>query len=150
MSPTIAIIPGFWEGPQCFENVSLLLSRKGYHTMAWELASTGTTSPGNPSMRDDIAGIRSFVETLVAAEKDIVMVLHSGGGFLGSNAIEGLTAKARKQKGLKGGVIGIVFLTAAVFPEGFKHGPLPFTESKVRKIDSPGTSSKTRPLKGGD
>ncbi|QSZ30643.1 hypothetical protein DSL72_000201 [Monilinia vaccinii-corymbosi] len=34
--------------------------------------------------------------------------------------------KARTEKGLKGGLAKLVFLTAAIFPEGFTHGPLPF------------------------
>ena len=45
---------------------------------------------------------------------------------MGSNAIEGLSLKARQAKQLRGGVSKIVFLSGAVFPEGFKHAPLPF------------------------
>ena len=53
-------------------------------------------SPGNPSMQDDIAAIRTSVGVLAADDREIVMALHSGAGFQGSNAIEGLTVKARK------------------------------------------------------
>ncbi|KAI4104015.1 MAG: hypothetical protein L6R37_003497 [Teloschistes peruensis] len=70
------------------------------------------------------------VEAVIAEGVQVVLVAHSGGGFLGSNAIEGLSAKARTESGLNGVVVGIVFLTAALFPEGFKHQPLPFAESK--------------------
>ncbi|KAA8568756.1 hypothetical protein EYC84_007750 [Monilinia fructicola] len=83
-------------------------------------------SPGNPDMNDDIAAVHSIVQELVNAEEDVLMVLHSAGGFIGASAIEGLTAKARNEKGLKGGVAKLVLLTAAIFPEGFSHGPLPF------------------------
>ena len=134
MSPTVLLVPGFWEGTEPFENVSSLLAKKGLSNSFAPLVSTGTTSPGNPSMRDDIAAIRSSVEALVTAEKDVVMVLHSGGGFLGSNAIEGLSAKQRAQEGLKGGVVGIVFLTGAIFPEGYEHQPLPFSEFHVSEL----------------
>ena len=108
-----------------------LLSGKNIPVAMSPLRSTGTHSPGNPNMHDDIATIRSSVEALTSDHKEILMVLHSGGGFLGSNAIEGLTAKARTAQGLKGGVVGIVFLTAAIFPVGYKHQPLPFAEFKV-------------------
>lgn len=77
-------------------------------------------------MRDDIAAVRSVVEKLVDADREVVMVLHSAGGFLGSNAIDSLGAKSRAERGLKGGVIKLVFLAGAIFPEGFKHSPLPF------------------------
>ena len=108
-----------------------MLSEKNYATTIASLPSTGTTSPGNPGMHDDIAAIRSTIQELVIAEKKVVIVLHSAGGFLGSNAIEGLSKTVREEKGLKGGVVGIVFLTAAIFPESFEHGPLPFGEPKV-------------------
>lgn len=85
-------------------------------------------------MHDDIAAIRSSVEAVIAEGVQVVLVAHSGGGFLGSNAIEGLSAKARTESGLNGVVVGIVFLTAALFPEGFKHQPLPFAESKVSHL----------------
>ncbi|MCJ1353416.1 MAG: hypothetical protein MMC33_003402 [Icmadophila ericetorum] len=103
-----------------------MLQSQGYATESVSLPSTGTISPGNPKMNDDIAAIRSIVEKLVEQEEEVLMVMHSAGGFLGSSAIDGLGIKARKDKGLSGGVYGLVFLSGAVFPEGFTHGPLPF------------------------
>jgi hypothetical protein len=83
-------------------------------------------------MLDDIAGIRSAVQKLVEEEeKDVVLVVHSISGMLGPSAIGGLGSKARSDVGLKGGVRKIVFLAAAVTPEGFAHGPLPFFEYDV-------------------
>ncbi|KAL8779161.1 MAG: hypothetical protein Q9203_003226 [Teloschistes exilis] len=117
MSPTILFVPGFWEGPEPFTAVSSLLSKKDYQTVICQLPSTGNTSPGNPGMHDDKAAIRSSIEAVIAESVQVVLVAHSGGGFLGSNAIEGLSAKARTEPGLEGGVVGIVFLTAALFPE---------------------------------
>ena len=131
MSPTVLFVPGFWVGTTPFDQVSSLLQSQGFTTQTVALPSTGSVSPDNPTMPDDIAAIRTAVQKLVEAEQDVVLVLHSGGGFLGSNAIEGLGAKTRLDKGLKGGVTHIVFLAAAVFPEGFKHGPLPFAVVEV-------------------
>ncbi|KAL8722510.1 MAG: hypothetical protein Q9225_001026 [Loekoesia sp. 1 TL-2023] len=130
MPPVIAFVPGFWEGTEPFENVMALLSKKDLQTIICPLLSTGTTSPGNPKMEDDIAAIRSSIEAVVAEEKDVITVMHSGGGFLGSNAVGGLSKKVRSEQGLKGGVIGIVFVTGAIYPEGFEHGDLPFGEVK--------------------
>ncbi|MCJ1395230.1 hypothetical protein MMC18_008113 [Xylographa bjoerkii] len=126
MNPTILFVPGFWEGAAPFARVSALLQAEGYRTEIAVLPSTGTVSPSNPSMEDDIAAVRATVEKLVMVGNDVVMVMHSAGGFLGSNAIEGLSANARVEKGLKGGVTHIVFLCAGVYPVGFTHEPLPF------------------------
>lgn len=132
MAPTILFVPGFWEGPAPFAEVSSLLQSAGFSTRTAELLSTGTVSPGNPGMHDDIAALRSTITELVDAQKDVVIVAHSGGAFLASNAIEGLGAKARLQQGMKGGVVKLVFLAGALFPEGFKHSPLPFFTIDVR------------------
>lgn len=129
MAPTILFVPGFWEGPAPFARVTTLLQSAGYPTQTATLPSTGTSSPGNPSMKDDIAAVRSRITELVdddAGGTTVVLVLHSAGGFVGSNAAEGLDVKARQGAGLKGGVCRIVFLTGAVFPVGYRHAPLPF------------------------
>jgi pimeloyl-ACP methyl ester carboxylesterase len=126
MAPTVVFVPGIWEGPAPFARVTELLSSQGYRTHTAALLSTGTVSPDNPSMKDDTVAIRQTIEKLTAAGEDVVLVLHSAGGFLGSIAIEGLTRKAYQEKGLKGGVAKIVFLTAAVVPEGTPHSKPPF------------------------
>lgn len=80
-------------------------------------------------MKDDVAGIRIHIETILDRGEDILLVLHSAGGFLGSEALQGLDKRTR---GEQPGVVSIVFLAAAVFPEGFQHQPLPFAAVEVR------------------
>ncbi|KAK9241579.1 hypothetical protein V1506DRAFT_510291 [Lipomyces tetrasporus] len=125
MNP-ILLVPGFWEGPTVYDKVATLLQSDGFNTETVTLHSTGHKSPNNPSMKDDIAAIRAHVVELVEADMNVVLVLHSAGRFLGSNAIQDLEASKRQAVGKKGRVTKIVFLTAAIFPEGFTHGPLPF------------------------
>lgn len=145
--PTILFVPGFWEGPAPFALVTTLLQSAGYPTQTATLPSTGTSSPGNPSMKDDIAAVRSAIAGLVDTEgKTVVLVLHSAGGFVGSNAAEGLDVKTRQGAGLKGGVCRIVFLTGAVFPEGYMHAPLPFFTYDVSPPPFQTFSSPASPL----
>lgn len=129
MALTVLFVPGFWEGPTVFEKVISLLKTNEVSAEAATLKSTGTTSPGNPDMKDDIAAIRAHIETILARKEDVLLALHSAGGFLGSEAMQGLDKKTR---GEQPGVIGIVFLAAAVFPEGYQHQPLPFAVVEVR------------------
>ena len=82
-------------------------------------------------MLDDIATIRETIEKHSGMGQELLLVLHSAGGFLGSAAMDGFALPARKEKGLKGGVAGIFFLAAGIAPEGFKHQPLPFFEYDV-------------------
>lgn len=131
--PHILLIPGFWEGPSVYESVLDSLRHYGYSTQTIPLSSTGHASPNNPSMKDDVASIRSFIAPLIEEEaKEILLVLHSAGAFLGCMAIEGLSLKEREGKGQRGGVKKIVFLSGAIWQEGFQHGPLPFFDYQVR------------------
>ena len=84
-------------------------------------------------MRDDVAYIgKRIQETIEAGEgQEVLLVLHSAGAFLGSMAIEGLSVDERRANGKNGGVVKMVFLAGAIWPEGFLHGPLPFFEVKV-------------------
>ena len=145
MAPTILFVPGLWEGSAPFSHVASLLQARGYPTEIATLPSTGTVSPGNPNMNDDILAIRSTVSKLVDDGQHVVLVLHSAGGFLGSNAIEGLSLKARQEKQIPGGVSKIVFVAAGIAPEGFKHAPLPFfTYDVTFLIHSPQTTPSRR------
>jgi pimeloyl-ACP methyl ester carboxylesterase len=84
-------------------------------------------------MADDIASIRATLTTLVASNADVLLVLHSAGGFLGSEAMQGLSARERREQGLEGGVMGIVFLAAGLAPTGHQHVDLPFFD----KVNGP-------------
>ena len=77
MTPTILFVPGLWEGSAPFADVISLLKSRGYSTHFAALPSTGTKSPGNPGMKDDIAAFRSTIVDIVDAGEDIVLMLHS-------------------------------------------------------------------------
>ena len=51
---------------------------------------------------------------LINRGHEIVLVVHSSGGFVGTNAVSGLTVYERKAAGLSGGVARIVAITAAL------------------------------------
>lgn len=57
--------------------------------------------------------------------------MHSAGGFLGSNAIEGWSLEGRNKEGKQGGVRKLVFLAAGILPEGATHTDPPFFEKDV-------------------
>lgn len=132
--PTILIVPGLWEGPSAFEPLAAVLRKAGYTVHTASLVSCGTVSPGNPSMKDDVHGIRKQLQSLVDTGDDVVLVLHSAGGFLGSEAMDGLDKSTRAAESKAGGVVKIIFLAAAVLPRGYEHQALPFAEEKVEHI----------------
>jgi hypothetical protein len=82
-------------------------------------------------MKDDITAIRMHVAKLVEAGQEVVLVLHSAAGMLGSNAIEDLELSKRLAAGKNGGVTKIVFLAAGIGPEGLAHSSPPFVQVDV-------------------
>lgn len=133
--PALIFVPGIWEGPLAFAEVRPLVEAAGYETHAVSLASTGvpfSIDPKSPSMDDDIKAIRDQVEPFVLSGREIVLVMHSAGAFLGSDAIQGLTKKARAKDGKAGGVMHIIFLSGGVVPEGYVHTLKTFAEADVR------------------
>ena len=133
--PTIVCVPGLWEGPQAFDALKTFLQKKDYVVHVASLLSTGNPSsktPKSPSLNDDVAYIRKMLELLVDGGHMIILVLHSGGGPIGSHAIQGLTVKARERDGLQGRVQRIAFVTATAFPEGPTPETLPFADIIVK------------------
>ncbi|KAI1347151.1 Alpha/beta hydrolase fold-1 [Xylaria sp. FL0043] len=114
-SPTVFFTPGAWHGPWIFDRVRSALSGRGFATDATSLATPGSTDP-SVGVSDDAAKVRSALTKLIDEGKEVVLVAHSYGGVVASNAVEGLGIEQRAAKGLKGGVIIILYLAAFVIP----------------------------------
>lgn len=101
---------------------------------------TFNARPPVVKMYEDAACVRSMLDELIETEsKDVICVLHSYGGVVGTEAIhESLGKKFRASKGLDGGVLGILYMAAFVLPLGTHlgtafGGPLPpFIRIEVR------------------
>ncbi|GKT46684.1 uncharacterized protein ColSpa_06865 [Colletotrichum spaethianum] len=115
--PTIVFTPGAWHGPWAFDLVRAGLTLKGYESEAITLPSVGA-DPATVGLEEDAAVLRSTLETLADAGKEIVLVVHSYGGMVGSNAIEGLGYQQRAANNETGGVIMLMYLTAFAAPNG--------------------------------
>ncbi|KAF2196642.1 alpha/beta-hydrolase [Delitschia confertaspora ATCC 74209] len=115
--PTIVLAPGAWHTPDCFDAVRQQLHARGWETEAIAYPSVGAEPP-TKGLPHDAAAVREALERLADKGKEIVLVVHSYGGLVGQNAVEGLGYKQRKAQGKKGGVIMFVYLTAFVAPKG--------------------------------
>lgn len=115
--PTIVLAPGAWHTPDCYDLARAELHKRGWETEAVAYPSVGAEPP-TKGLADDAAAVRSTLERLADAGKEIVLVVHSYGGLVGQNALEGLGYKQRQAAGKKGGVIVFVYLAAFVVPKG--------------------------------
>ncbi|ROV89595.1 hypothetical protein VMCG_09926 [Cytospora schulzeri] len=115
----VVLLHGAWHGPHCWDPLTAELDKAGYSSVAPALPSTGVVPPV-PDYSQDVDVIRKAVEDLVR-EHDIVVVMHSYSGLPGGTALEGLDKQTCVSKGLKGGVIRLIFICAFLVPEGFQY-----------------------------
>jgi pimeloyl-ACP methyl ester carboxylesterase len=79
----------------------------------------GPPASGYPQGEEDTEVVLGALKPLVEAGKEVLLVGHSSGGWVATQAAQhDLQAKVRKSKGLTGGVIGILYVGAFVIPVG--------------------------------
>lgn len=89
-------------------------------------------------MYDDAQFIRGELELLIDQGQDVVLVMHSYGGVVGTQAAAGLGKVERQNKGQKGGIIRLFYACSFILPLGHHlctalGGELaPFIRAEVR------------------
>ena len=114
--PTVLMVHGAWHNASCWDPLRAELEQLSYPTEAVQLKSSGSAVTTH---LEDTAIIRVALESLiVSAGKTVILVMHSYGGVAGTNAVHGLEAAARQERGDKGGIIHCVFVAAFLVPKG--------------------------------
>lgn len=116
--PVIVLVHGAWHRPLHYIELINGLRSKGFTVVApinvtagWDDAIVGKTH------LDDAKIIQEAMSSASDAGKEIVLVCHSYGGIPGTAAAEGNTAAERSSKGLKGGIISVVYIAAFALPQ---------------------------------
>jgi pimeloyl-ACP methyl ester carboxylesterase len=121
--PTFVLLHGAWHSPKCWNRLVEELDKSGYSAVAPAMPSSGS-SPPILDWSQDVEIIRNTVSDLINdTGNDIVVVMHSFSGMTGGTALEGLDKESRVSKGLKGGVIRLIYIVAFLVPERFQHSP---------------------------
>lgn len=118
-NPTILFAQGDWHTSGCFDRTRHVLGSRGYPVETIDYPSVGAEPP-TKTADDDSAVVRGLVQRLVWSNqgKSVVIVAHSYGSVVASNAIEGLGYKSRAQEGKSGGVITVIYLSGCVLTLG--------------------------------
>ncbi|KAF2105615.1 catalytic protein [Lophiotrema nucula] len=119
----VVVVQGSFQTSLVYQKLSDTIRARGYQTFQPELPSCSNTD--NPdfsskTLQDDSDAVSLVLERLINNQgKRVVVVMHSYGGIVGSNAIpEELSYEFRKEKGLKGGVIYLYYFAAFVLDKG--------------------------------
>lgn len=116
--PTVLFVHGSWHNPNHFRRVRDLFEAKGYSTSCPLHPSIGKLPP--IGLKEDAKCIRDELKSLVdIQEKNVIVVAHSYGGIVATEALHAEFAKiARQEKGISGGVVHLVYMCAFLLPLG--------------------------------
>ncbi len=114
--PTVIFVPGAWHGPDAFGNVRKQLESHDYPTVGISLPSVGAEPPLK-SWDKDVDTIQIAVKDVADKGGDVVLVMHSYGALPSCEAAKGFVKMQREKKGMKGGIVRLVYLCSVVLPE---------------------------------
>lgn len=116
--PTIVIVGGAFHTPESYGKLKAVLEGAGYEVHVPRLPSCNEARPPNAELTNDTEHIRTYVEHLANEGHRVVVIGHSYGGQVCSNALTGLGLEARSSQGLKGGVASLIYLAGYALIEG--------------------------------
>lgn len=115
--PVYVFVGGVSHTPAFFEDLIEQMATHGYESTAVAFPTCGANTE-NTKQWDEITAIQEAVSSqLDDKNQDVVLVLHSYGGWPGSRAVKGLDKEARQQNGKSTGIIEVVFLAAFLLPD---------------------------------
>lgn len=126
--PVIVIVPGAWQKPVVWNDLVQRLHTADFEAIHVELRTIGSTVTPLHGLADDVAAVRSVLGELASQSKTALLLGHSSGGLVGSNAMKG-----------QDNVVGMIYLAAFAIPHGkalldmLGGKPLPWMEYKVRR-----------------
>lgn len=112
--PTVLCVHGSWHKPFHYAPLEKHLQSLRYPTVFPLLPTCNT--PTVSSLPDDIYYVRSIISKLKTQRKSVILVLHSYGGMVGTEAAFGLEADPKKPE--DGGIIALIYMCAFMPLEG--------------------------------
>ncbi|KAK1756660.1 Alpha/beta hydrolase fold-1 [Echria macrotheca] len=135
--PIIVIIPGAFHRPSHYNDVINPLQSRGYTVISIPLAVCGDdgVSP-DATPADDVKILYAALLPLLDAGKEAVIVAHSYGSTPATAAIKSQTKAERRARGLKGGIVGAIWIAGFSFPVPGKNirgedGDMPLRPNRV-------------------
>lgn len=101
-----------------YEKFQSALEAQDHRVHIPALPTMNGARPPTADLYTDSEFVRSYVEGLVETGRDVVVLMHSYGGQVGTNCLVRLGAETRKRRGLTGGVTRLVYIAAFAATEG--------------------------------
>lgn len=112
VKPAIVLSHGAFHAPKHYNLLFDALKDRGYEVHCPQLPSVGSTHSG---FEADVAIVSNTIESLVAKDKDVILMCHSYGGFVGSAA----ASPYIKRAGASGhGIVAMIYMCAFLPAKG--------------------------------
>ena len=147
--PAIVLVHGSWHVPEHYADFVQQLQQAGFEVFCPRLPTCDASKRLTADMFADAQVVRSQVISLIDQSRKIVMLLHSYGGAVGTEAVKDLSLSERAAKGQQGGVIHLIYMCGFMLQVGESVGsvslPRPVPDP-VESDDATGTTFICEPL----
>ena len=115
------IVPGAWHPASCYKDLETRLKVAGYPALTTTLRSLNPVEPSTATCVADVEALhQQFLPIVEEGGQDVILICHSYGGIPGGGAARGFSKTMRGRQGKQGGIIGMVYISAFVVPEGVR------------------------------
>ncbi|KAH8648481.1 hypothetical protein BX600DRAFT_442770 [Xylariales sp. PMI_506] len=142
-SPTVVIIPGAATPVELYSLLRSAIEARGFETACSDPPSITADNATAVNVENDVEHVReTILAPLLAANKQVVVLMHSYGGTYGAAAVKGLSVRERIGKDESGGVLGLIYAASFCTEPGQSAldalglDPLP---SSIIRAEKPGT-----------
>ncbi len=149
LKPAIVLVHGAWHMPEHYSGFIQQLQQAGFEVFCPRLPTCDKMKRLDADMFDDTQVVRSQVISLIDKSREVVMLLHSYGGAVGTEAVKGLsTSECATARPHGGGVIRLIYMCGFMLQVGESVGgaslPRPVPEP-VECDDATGTTFPCEP-----
>lgn len=147
VKPAIVLVHGAWHVPEHYTDFIHRLQKAGFEVFCPRLPTCDKSKLLTSDMFSDAQVVRDQVLSLINQSREVLMLLHSYGGAVGTEAVRGLSKNEYTAQELRGGVIHIIFMCGFMLQVGESVGgaSLPRPIPEPVESDDAGTTFLCEP-----
>ena len=118
VKPAIVLVHGAWHVPEHYSDFIQHLQHAGFEVSCPRLPTCDEAKRPTADMFSDAQVVRDQVFSIIDKSREVIMLLHSYGGVVGTEAVNGLSVSKRATRGLKGGVVHLIYMCGFMLQVG--------------------------------
>ena len=143
VKPAIVLVHGAWHVPEHYSDFIQHLQHAGFEVFCPRLPTCDEAKRPTADMFADAQVVRDQVISLIDKSREVIMLLDSYGGAVGTEAVKGLSASERATRGLKGGVVHLIYMCGFMLQVGECVGGASLPRPDPDPVESDAATSTT-------